>query len=195
MELILASNNTGKLQEMRTILSVMGHEVRSQREAGLELDVAETGTTFSANARLKAEAVVNVTGKAAIADDSGLVVAALGGAPGIYSARYGGDLCKSDEERYRYLLREMDGIEERDAHFVCSIVCLFPDGREIEAEGCWRGKIRTAPQGDNGFGYDPVFYIPELEKTAAELPSDVKNQISHRAKALQEFKAKLQMLL
>jgi len=190
MELILASNNEKKLKELREILKSMGHTVRSQREAGLDFIVEETGRTFLENARLKAQAVVDITGAAAIADDSGLMAEALDGAPGVDSAYYGGDSCKTDRGRFEYLLRQMEGKENRQAKFVSTIVCIFPDGREIAARGEWYGELLHAPQGDGGFGYDPVFYIPELGLTAAELSSEQKNRLSHRGKALQEFKEK-----
>ncbi|MCL2827401.1 MAG: RdgB/HAM1 family non-canonical purine NTP pyrophosphatase [Oscillospiraceae bacterium] len=190
MELILASNNEKKLKELREILTGMGHTVRSQREAGLDFVVEETGRTFLENARLKARAVVDITGQAAIADDSGLMVEALDGAPGVDSAYYGGDNCKTDQDRFTYLLHQMEGEQNRRAKFVSTIVCIFPDGREMIAQGEWHGELLYAPQGDGGFGYDPIFYVPELEQTAAELSSEQKNRLSHRGKALQEFKKK-----
>jgi len=190
MELILASNNEKKLKELREILTGMGHTVRSQREAGLDFIVEETGQTFLENARLKARAVIDITGRAAIADDSGLMVEALGGAPGVDSAYYGGDQCETDRDRFSYLLRQMEEEENRRAKFVSTIVCIFPGGREMIAEGEWHGELLRAPRGDGGFGYDPIFYVPELGLTAAELSPEQKNRLSHRGKALQEFKKK-----
>lgn len=187
MEFILASNNQKKLLEMREILRPLGFVVRSQYEAGIDLDVEETGETFLENARLKAQAVVDHSGMAAIADDSGLVVEALQGAPGIYSARYGGERCRSDEDRVAFLLENMVGEERRNAKFVSAIVAIFPGGRSIEAQGEWHGEILDAPRGNGGFGYDPVFYVPEERASAAELSPERKNTISHRAKAMQNF--------
>ena len=192
MKLILASNNEKKLAELRVILAQMGYEVISQREAGLDFIAEETGETFIENARIKARAVVDATGQAAIADDSGIVVEALGGAPGVHSAVYGGDLCKTDRDRMAYLLRQMEGIENRRAEFVSTIACIFPNGTSIEAEGRWQGELLEAARGEGGFGYDPIFYIPSLGKTAAEMESEEKNRISHRGQALREFRGKLE---
>ena len=190
MELILASNNPGKLREMRAILTEMGHEVLSQSEAGLDFVAEETGNTFLANARIKAQAVVDATGWAAIADDSGLVVEALDGEPGVDSAYYGGAACVTDRDRTLYLLQNMEGEENRKAYFVSTIVCMFPDGSRIEAEGRIAGELLREPRGDGGFGYDPIFFVPELGMSFAELTPEVKNKISHRAQALAEFKEK-----
>jgi len=190
MELILASNNPGKLREMRAILTEMGHEVCSQREAGLDFVAEETGDTFFANARIKAQAVVDVTGRAAIADDSGIVVEALDGAPGVDSANYGGDACKTDRDRLLYLLQNMDGEENRSAAFVSTIVCMFPDGSSIEAEGRIDGELLRELRGAGGFGYDPIFFVPELGMSFAEAEPEAKNKLSHRGRALAQFKEK-----
>ncbi|MGI6012933.1 MAG: RdgB/HAM1 family non-canonical purine NTP pyrophosphatase [Oscillospiraceae bacterium] len=190
-EFILASNNQKKLVEMREILSQMGYTVISQREAGCHFEVEETGTTFAENAYLKASAVTAFTGKPAIADDSGLVVDALDGAPGIYSARYGGDTCRSDVERYALLLRNMEGKENRAARFVSSIACTFPNGDVVRAEGVCQGAIRTAPAGDGGFGYDPIFQPEGMEISMAELTNEEKHAISHRGNAIREFQERL----
>lgn len=190
MELILASNNQKKLNELQQILTAMGHTVLSQQEAGLNFVVEETGNTFLANARLKAEAVVKATGRAAIADDSGLEVEALDGDPGVDSAYYGGAACQTDEDRTRFLLQNMAGKTNRKARFVSAIVCVFPDGRSIEATGDVVGEILTEPQGDGGFGYDPVFYVPEAGQTFAAMPAETKHSLSHRGRALQKFKEK-----
>lgn len=154
MELILASNNPKKLKELREILGGMGIQVLSQREAGCCFEVEENGETFAENARLKAQAVTEATGKAAIADDSGLCVDALEGRPGIYSARYG-PANGTDEDRYRCLLEELQGREDRSARFVSSICCTFPNGDVLTAEGTCEGRILEAPRGSGGFGYDP----------------------------------------
>lgn len=187
MEFIAATNNPGKMAEMRRILERMGHTVRSQREAGVTLEPEENGTTFAENARIKARAICEAAGTATIADDSGLCVDALDGAPGVYSARYGHK--SSDAERITYLLENLKDVpaERRMAKFVCVITCLWPDGRRIVARGECPGQILFAPKGTGGFGYDPVFYLPELEKTYAELAPEEKNAISHRARALQAF--------
>ena len=190
-DFILASNNKKKLVEMREILSKMGYILCSQREAGCDFEVEENGTTFAENAYLKASAVTAFTGKPAIADDSGLVVDALDGSPGIYSARYGGDACASDVERYELLLRNMEGKANRSARFVSSIVCTFPNGDVIRAEGTCEGSIRTVPAGDGGFGYDPIFQPEGMEVSMAELTSEEKHAISHRGNAIREFQERL----
>lgn len=191
MKIILASNNAKKLKEMRDILSSFGLEVLSQSEAGLELEVEETGTTFEENATLKAQAAVDALKLPAISDDSGLEVSALSGAPGIYSARYGGDLCHSDEERYRYLLAQMEGVEDRSARFYTSIVCIFPNGDKVVSHGVCAGEILHAPRGEGGFGYDPIFLPEGATKSMAEHTAAEKNAISHRGKALMDFREKL----
>ena len=193
MEFIAATNNPGKMAEMRRILERMGHTVRSQREAGVTLEPEENGTTFAENARIKARAICEAAGTATIADDSGLCVDALNGAPGIYSARYGG--VDSDQARYRLLLENLRGAGARTAHFHTAIVCCFPNGDRLDAAGDCFGTIAYAPQGDNGFGYDPVFFVPPLKKTFAQLTAEEKNAISHRGKALEVFQVKLEAYL
>ncbi len=192
MKVILASKNQHKLTELSAILSQLGFEIALESEYGLDIDVEETGTTFEENSFLKADAVMKASGLPVLADDSGLMVDALDGAPGVYSARYGHKA--SDKERTAYLLENMKDVpeEKRGAKFVCVITCLFPDGRKIVARGECPGVIARAPHGENGFGYDPVFYLPELGMTYAELPSEQKNAISHRARALQDFCRKYQ---
>ena len=192
MKVILASKNQHKLTELSAILSQLGFEIALESEYGLDIDVEEPGTTFEENSFLKADAVMKASGLPVLADDSGLMVDALDGAPGVYSARYGHKA--SDKERTAYLLENMKEVpeERRGAKFVCVITCLFPDGRKIVARGECPGVIARAPHGENGFGYDPVFYLPELGMTYAELPSEQKNAISHRARALQDFCRKYQ---
>ena len=192
MKVILASKNQHKLTELSAILSQLGFEIALESEYGLDIDVEETGTTFEENSFLKADAVMKASGLPVLADDSGLMVDALDGAPGVYSARYGHKA--SDKERTAYLLENMKDVpeERRGAKFVCVITCLFPDGLKIVARGECPGVIAHAPHGENGFGYDPVFYLPELGMTYAELPSEQKNAISHRARALQDFCRKYQ---
>ena len=187
MKVILASKNAHKLEELSAILGQLGFEIALESEYGLDIDVEETGTTFEENSLLKADAVMRASGLPALADDSGLMVDALGGAPGVYSARYGHK--NSDAERVEYLLENMKNVpdEKRTAKFVCVITCLWPDGRKIAARGECPGRILHEVHGSNGFGYDPVFYVPEKGKTFAELLPEEKNAISHRARALQEF--------
>ena len=187
MKVILASKNPHKLTELSAILSQHGFEIALESEYGLDIDVDETGTTFEENSLLKAEAVMKASGLPVLADDSGLMVDALDGAPGVYSARYGHK--SSDGERTEFLLENMKDVpdDKRTAKFVCVITCLWPDGRKIVARGECPGVITREVHGENGFGYDPVFYLPELGMTYAELPSEQKNAISHRARALQEF--------
>ena len=187
MKLVLASKNRHKLVEMQTILGQLGLEVVLESEVGVDVDVDETGTTFEENARLKAKAVMEASGMAAIADDSGLEVDALNGAPGVYSARYGNK--NSDAERTAFLLENMADVPEaqRTARFVSAIACALPDGRVVTARGTCEGTILFETRGDNGFGYDPVFYVPELGLTFAEADGERKNAISHRGNALKKF--------
>ena len=194
MKAVLASKNPHKLAEIQAILSGLGVEVVMESELGLDIDVDETGTTFEENSRLKAEAVMRAANMPAIADDSGLMVDALDGAPGVYSARYGHK--SSDGERTAFLLENMKDVPDgkRTAKFVCVITCLWPDGRKIVARGECPGVITREVHGENGFGYDPVFYLPELGMTYTELPSEQKNAISHRARALQDFCRKYQQM-
>ena len=172
---------------MQNILGALGMEVMLERDAGVDVEVEETGTTFAENSLLKAQAVFDATGLATVADDSGLMVDALGGAPGVYSARYGG--LHTDAERIALLLENMKDVpdEKRTAQFVCAVTCLLPDGRKIAVQGVCPGVILRAPRGEGGFGYDPVFYLPEFGKTFAELAGEEKNRISHRGRALREF--------
>ena len=193
MRAVLASKNAHKLQEISNIVSEFGMELVLQSELGIDIDVEETGTTFEENSMLKARAVMEASGMAAIADDSGLMVDALGGAPGIYSARFGGDLCKNDIERYEYLLKKLEDTPDdcRGARFVSVISLVYPDGSAIVARGECPGVILRAPRGENGFGYDPVFYMEEDGCTMAEMSPERKNEISHRARALQALAQKL----
>ena len=194
MKLILASNNANKLKEFRSLTADLDIELLSQKEAGCDFEVEENGTTFEENAYLKASAVTAATGFAAVADDSGLCVDALNGEPGIYSARYGLGHDASDQDRYRYLLQKMEGVENRSARFVCCICCTFPDGSVIRSRGECEGEILLSPKGRNGFGYDPVFHPLGLEKNMAELSPEEKNAISHRGKALRAFIEELKKL-
>ena len=194
MKFILASHNKGKLAEMQKILGELGVEVVLQSDLGLDLEPEEDGATFTENARIKAQAVMAASGLPAIADDSGLCVDALNGGPGVYSARYGGEEL-DDRGRYTLLLQNMRGSMPRAAHFHTSVVCLFPDGTELTAEGECPGTIAYAPMGDGGFGYDPVFFVPGLRKTFAQLTAEEKNAISHRGNALRAFAVELKEYL
>ena len=194
MKFVLASKNPKKLKEMNEIFSTFGIEVCLQSDVGLDLDVEETGTTFSENAMLKAKAICKAANLPAIADDSGLCVDALNGGPGVYSARYGGEGL-DDKGRYQLLLNNMRGQSTRAAHFACAIACAFPNGKTLTAEGRCNGTIAFAPMGEGGFGYDPVFFVPEKAKTFSQLTAEEKNEISHRGKALEDFAKKLETYL
>ncbi len=191
---VLATHNPGKLAEMRAILSGLGVEVISPAEAGAAVEVEETGETFAENAMLKARAVCAAAGLPAIADDSGLCVNALNGGPGVYSARYGGEGL-DDRGRCMLLLRAMRGQTTRAAHFTCAVACAFPNGDTLTAEGRCDGAIAFAPMGEGGFGYDPVFLVPEKGKTFGQLGPEEKSGISHRGKALAAFAEKLKAYL
>lgn len=197
MKYIIATHNKSKLRELSRILLPLGIEAVTDTDLGIELpEVEETGTTFMENAMLKAQSACDVTGLPAIADDSGVVVDALNGAPGIYSARYGGEGL-DDQDRNLLLLKEMNGVswKQRTAHYACAVCCVFPNGDEpILAEGEMHGYIGTEQHGDGGFGYDPLFYVPQKDgsyKTAAQLTDDEKDAISHRGNALRSFREKL----
>ena len=194
MKFILASQNRHKLVEMQDILAAHGVEVVLQGDLGLHVEVEETGSSFAENAMLKAKAICELAKLPAIADDSGLCVDALNGGPGVYSARYGGEGL-DDRGRYMLLLQTMRGQTTRAAHFTCAIACAFPNGDTITAEGQAPGTIAFAPMGEGGFGYDPVFFVPDKAKTFAQLTQEEKAEISHRGKALREFTAKLETYL
>ena len=194
MKVILASKNPHKLTELSAILSQHGFEIALESEYGLDIDVDETGTTFEENSLLKAEAVMKASGLPVLADDSGLMVDALDGAPGVYSARYGHK--SSDGERTEFLLENMKDVPDgkRTAKFVCVITCLWPDGRKIVARGECPGVITHEVHGENAWLATTRSSIFELGMTYAELPSEQKNAISHRARALQEFCRKYQQM-
>jgi len=192
--MVLASKNPKKMKEMNEILSGMGVEVCLQSDVGIDIDVEETGTTFEENSLLKARAVMEASGLPAIADDSGLCVDALNGAPGVYSARYGGEGL-DDTGRYKLLLANMPRGAARTAKFVSVITCCFPGGEVLTARGECPGTIAFAPMGEGGFGYDPVFFLPKLKKTFAQLAPEEKNAVSHRGRALEAFQAKLEEYL
>ena len=190
MKICAATGNAGKLRELRRILEAQGHEVVSQKELGITIEPDETGTTFEANALIKAETICKASGLPTIADDSGLCVDALGGAPGVHSARYTGNHADSDADRYNLLLRNLGGRDDRAARFVCSLCCAFPNGDVLTAEGTCEGTILSVPRGENGFGYDPVFRPDGFDRSMAELTMEEKNAISHRGKALAQFRQK-----
>ena len=194
MRFVLATHNPGKLREMGEILKDFGIEVVSPRDLGITVDVEETGTTFAENAMLKAKAICQAAGLPAIADDSGLCVDALNGAPGVYSARYGGEGL-DDKGRYLLLLSSLRGAPTRAAHFACAVACAFPNGDTLTAEGRCDGSIAYAPLGEGGFGYDPVFLLPGTGKTFGQLTQEEKSAVSHRGRALREFSEKLETYL
>lgn len=191
---VLATHNPGKLREMSEILSRLGVEVVMPADLGISVDVEETGTTFAENAMLKAKAICAAANLPAIADDSGLCVDALNGGPGVYSARYGGEGL-DDKGRYTLLLNSLRGQGTRAAHFESAIACAFPSGDTLTAAGRCDGTIAFAPMGEGGFGYDPVFFVPALAKTFAQMTAEEKNKISHRGKALTEFAERLETYL
>lgn len=193
---VLASHNAHKLAEIRAILADEFDKVLSLKDVGVEVDIDETGTTFEQNAYIKAKAIADLLpGYAVVADDSGLCVPCLNGEPGVYSARYAGEVC-DDHANNRLLLHNLHEREktlprDRNAYFVSSVVLLFPDGRYLSGEGRVDGTILDEYRGNGGFGYDPLFLCTELNKTFAEATADEKNSVSHRARALAELKRKL----
>lgn len=185
-KLIVATKNKGKIAEIKKVLSNIPFDIVSMGEIGIDIDVVEDGTTFEENSLKKAIEICKVSKTMVMADDSGLEVDFLGGAPGIYSARFGSPEAKTDEDRNEKLLNSLKEIpfEQRTARFVCAIAVAFPDGRSFVVRGTCDGYIDFKSKGANGFGYDPLFYIPQYEKTMGELEGEIKNKISHRAKAL-----------
>ena len=190
MKLIIASNNAHKLTEMKAILAPFFDDVQSMREAGIEHETVEDGKTFMENAVKKARELAEISGCCAIADDSGLCVDALGGAPGVYSARYSG-VHGDDKANNRKLLKELEGTNDRGAHYTCAIALVWPDGRLLTAEDYLNGEIAHDERGSNGFGYDPLFLLPERGLRTAEISPEEKNRISHRGKALRQLVEKL----
>lgn len=189
-KVVAATGNKNKLREFTEILAPLGYQVIGLDELGINIDVEETGSTFEENSEIKAKAVMEITGMAALADDSGLVVDALNGEPGIYSARY----CEgTDEDRVNFLLKKLKDVpyEKRTARFVSAVTLCYPDGDVVCGRGECEGHITFEPKGKNGFGYDPVFYTDVYNKTLAEVTPDQKNRISHRGNALYDLQCKL----
>lgn len=198
-QIIFATGNEGKMREIRAILEDVKADILSMKEAGIRLDIEENGQSFAENAVIKARAVADALAAeerfqdcVVLADDSGLEIDCLNGEPGIHSARYLGEETPFDVKS-RDLLRRMEDVpdEERNARFVCAIAAVFPDGETITTRGTIEGRIGYALRGDNGFGYDPIFYLPEYGRTAAELSDEEKNRISHRSRALALMKEEL----
>lgn len=188
-KIVFATTNEGKMKEIRMILKDLPYQVCSLKELGIFVDIEENGTTFEENAIIKAKTIMEMTGEIVLADDSGLEVDYLDKAPGIYSARYLGEDTSYDIKNQHIIdqLKEAEG-EQRSARFVCAIACVFPDGTIETTRGTIEGVIGYEAKGENGFGYDPIFVVPEYNCTAAELSSEVKNTISHRGKALETMK-------
>lgn len=191
-KIIFATTNKGKLKEIRAVLGDM-FEIISLEEANIDIKIDENGKTFEENALIKAKTIMNATGKIVLADDSGLEVDYMNKEPGIYSARFMGENTSYDVKNNE-ILKRLKGVaeEKRTARFVCVIACVFPDGRELTSRATIEGIIGYEIKGENGFGYDPIFYVPEYEKTTAELSMEEKNKISHRGKALKIMREKLQ---
>lgn len=194
--IIFATGNEGKMKEIRMILADLGIPVVSMKEAGVSADVEENGTTFEENAIIKAKAIMELTGEMVMADDSGLAIDYLDGAPGVYSARFMGEDTSYDIKN-QALIDKLAGVpdEKRTARFVCSIACALPDGRVLTSYGTMEGIIGYEIKGANGFGYDPIFYLPEYGCTSAEITPEQKNELSHRGKALRSMKELLKEVL
>ena len=193
MKVVLASKNKHKLVEISESTKKFGIELVLQSDLGIDIDVEETGTTFEENSFIKAEAVMKATGLPALADDSGIAVDALNGEPGVYSARYGFDDTLDDWGRLELLLKNTEHVPDgqRQAQFVCVITMVTPAGQVIQARGEIHGELTREPRGENGFGYDPIFYYPPFGKTTAELAPEEKNAVSHRGNALRVFYDKM----
>lgn len=193
--IIVATGNEGKMREVRLILADLGIEIISMKEAGASCEIEETGSSFAENAEIKAKAVWEQTGHIVLADDSGLVVDYLGGEPGIYSARYMGEDTSYEIKNQAIIDRVAEAKEEeRTARFVSAIAAVLPDGTILHTEGTVEGEIAYQPAGTEGFGYDPIFNLPEYGMTSAQIPIEKKNEISHRGKALEAMKQKLKGL-
>lgn len=192
-KIVFATSNEGKMREIRELLKDLGMEILSMKEAGVRIDIEEDGATFEANALIKARAVWEQTGGIVLADDSGLEVDALNKEPGVYSARYMGEKTSYEIKNWN-LIHRLNGVadEKRSARFVCVIAAVLPDGRTLSVRDTMEGRIAYEPAGDEGFGYDPILFLPGLGKTSAEISMEEKNKISHRGKALRAMKACLE---
>lgn len=190
--MIFATGNAGKMKEIRMIMADCGMDILSMKEAGIQADIEENGRTYEENALIKARAVAALAGELVLADDSGLEVDWLGKEPGVLSARYMGEDTPYSVKNAN-IIRRLEGVpdEKRTARFVCAIAAVFPDGRELTVRAAIEGRICYEEKGDGGFGYDPIFYVPELHKTTAELTEEEKNIVSHRGKALRLMKEEL----
>lgn len=188
-KLIFATGNEGKMREIRAILGDLDYEILSLKEAGVDMDIVEDGETFEENAVIKARAVMEATGCLTLADDSGLEIDFLNKEPGVYSARYMGEKT-SYKIKNQILIDRLHGVPDilRTARFVCVVAAAFPDGRVETARGTIEGRIGHEPAGENGFGYDPIFYLPDRKMTTAQISPEEKNEISHRGKALRQIK-------
>ena len=192
-KIVFATSNEGKMREIRELLSGLGAEILSMKEAGVRIDIEEDGATFEANALIKARAVWEQTGGIVLADDSGLEVDALNKEPGVYSARYMGEKTSYEIKNWN-LIHRLNGVadEKRSARFVCVIAAVLPDGRTLSVRDTMEGRIAYEPAGEEGFGYDPILFLPEVGKTSAEITMEEKNKISHRGKALRAMKARVE---
>ena len=196
MKLIFATGNENKMREIRQIFGGFGFEIQSMKEAGIDIDIVEDGTSFQENALIKARAVHEASGALVLADDSGLEIDALGKEPGIYSARYLGEDTSYDIKNANLINRVKDVPEDRrGARFICAVAAVLPDGRSLVQTGVMEGRVAYAPAGENGFGYDPIFFLPQYGKTSAQISPEQKNAISHRGQALRMMKTALEAML
>lgn len=195
-KLIFATGNEGKMKEVRMILADLGYEILSMKEAGIDIEIEENGTTFEENAIIKAKAIMEMTGELVLADDSGLEVDYLNKEPGIYSARYAGHDTPYSVKN-QMIIDRLKNVpdEKRTARFVCAIAAVFPDKKVVTAQATMEGRIGYEIQGENGFGYDPIFYLPEFQCTSAQLTPEQKNEISHRGKALRKIRLHIQQVM
>lgn len=194
--IVFATGNAGKVREVQAILADMGMEVLSMKEAGISIDIVEDGTTYEENALIKAREVAKYTDAIVMADDSGIEIEFMDNGPGIYSARFLGE-DTSYTIKNNYIINQLDGVpdEKRTARYVCAIATVLPNGEELTTRGIFEGRIGYEEAGENGFGYDPIFYVPRFGKTTAQLSPEEKNQVSHRGLALEAMKAELKKRL
>lgn len=192
-KIVFASNNDGKIKEIKEILKDFDAEILTMKEAGADIEIEENGTTFEENALIKAKAVMQITGEITMADDSGLEIDYLNGEPGVYSARYMGHDTSYDIKN-NAIIERMKNVSgnDRSARFVCAIAAVFPDGKEFVEKGTMEGVIGEKPMGENGFGYDPILFLPQYNKSSAQLTSEEKNRISHRGEAINKMKAAIE---